>query len=262
VSDTNDLSASAVFKASSFLVIPVIDLMNGIVVRGVAGRRSSYKPVKSCLCDSHHPAEVLQAFRETFGLSVFYIADLDALEGVGVQWGLLESLCQPSLDLWVDAGVASANTTRRMADLLFATSEGSQLIIASEALRSMRDFAEVVSAIGPERVVFSLDLMQGRVRGQGDGVAGAEPVELIRRVAAVGVTRTIVLDVAGVGMRGGVPTLDLCRTLHIELPEVALFSGGGVQSQKDLLHLQDAGCSGALVATALHDGILTPDDVR
>lgn len=239
-----------------------MDLMNGIVVRGVAGRRSSYKPVTSCLCDSHDPADVLRTFRETFGSSVFYIADLDALEGFGVQWGLLESLCQPHIDLWVDAGVTSANITRRMADLLFDTSWGSQLIIASETLRSMRDFAEVVSAIGPERAIFSLDLMQGRVRGQGDGVAGADPVELVRRVAAAGVTRAIVLDVAGVGIRGGVPTLDLCRTLSIELPEVALFSGGGVQSKKDLWHLQDAGCSGALVATALHDGILTPDDVR
>ena len=93
-------------------------------------------------------------------------------------------------------------------------------------------------------------------------MAGVEPVELMRRIAAAGVTRTIVLDVAGVGMRRGVLTLELCRTLRVEHPEVALFSGGGVQSQKDLWHLKDAGCAGALVATALHDGVLTPDDVR
>jgi phosphoribosylformimino-5-aminoimidazole carboxamide ribotide isomerase len=262
VSETGDLSASEAPKTSSFIVIPVVDVMNGIVVRGVAGRRSSYKPVESCLCDSHDPAEVLQAFREWFGLRVYYIADLDALEGIGVQWALLESLCQPGIDLWVDAGFTSANSVRRMADLLFTASDGSRLIIASETLRSMRDFSEVVSAIGPERVVFSLDLMQGKVRGQGDGVAGVEPMELMRRIAAAGVTRTIVLDVAGVGMRRGVLTLELCRTLRVEHPEVALFSGGGVQSQKDLWHLKDAGCAGALVATALHDGVLTPDDVR
>ena len=236
--------------------------MQGNVVHGVAGRRTSYEPVNSCLCDSHQPVEVLQAFRARFGFRVFYIADLDALQGSGVQWALLASLCQPNIDLWVDAGVTSANSARRMADLLFASSCGSQLIIAAETLRSLRDFDEVVAAIGPERVVFSLDLVRGKVRGQGEGVVAAEPVDLIRRVAALGVRQTIVLDVAGVGLRGGVTTLDLCRTLKIEFPEVALYSGGGVRSRKDLVQLQDAGCAGALVATALHDGALTSDDIR
>ncbi len=262
MSDLNNLAASAGFEASSFVVIPVVDLMQGIVVRGVAGRRSRYGPVKSCFCDSHQPAEVLRAFRARFGLSLFYVADLDGLEGAGVQWEILESLCQPDIGLWIDAGVASVPAARRLADLLFAQSRSSRIIVASESLLSLGDLTEVVAAIGPERVVFSLDLMRGAVRGQGDGVVGAEPVALMRCVAAAGIRRAIVLDVAGVGMRRGVPTLELCRTLSSEFPEVALFSGGGVQSRADLLQLRDAGCAGALVATALHDGILTPDDVR
>jgi phosphoribosylformimino-5-aminoimidazole carboxamide ribotide isomerase len=42
------------------------------------------------------------------------------------------------------------------------------------------------------------------------------------------------------------------------LPDVAIYSGGGVRDNADLLALESAGAAGALVATALHDGRLTP----
>jgi phosphoribosylformimino-5-aminoimidazole carboxamide ribotide isomerase len=40
-----------------------------------------------------------------------------------------------------------------------------------------------------------------------------------------------------------------------------LLAGGGVRGYEDLARLADAGCDGALVATALHDGRLCAADV-
>ncbi len=70
-------------------VIPVLDIMGGVVVRGVAGRRSEYRPIESSLCSSCDPPVVARAIVERFGLAEFYIADLDAISGAEPAWNVL-----------------------------------------------------------------------------------------------------------------------------------------------------------------------------
>src|SRR5262245_46812912 len=60
-------------------IIPVLDLLNGVVVRGVAGERSNYRPVVSRLVDQPEPLAVARAFRAQLGLGLLYVADLDAI---------------------------------------------------------------------------------------------------------------------------------------------------------------------------------------
>ena len=62
-------------------VVPVLDLKDGIVVRGVGGRRDEYRPIVSRLTSSCQPLDVAEAFRDHFGLSELYLADLDAIAG-------------------------------------------------------------------------------------------------------------------------------------------------------------------------------------
>jgi phosphoribosylformimino-5-aminoimidazole carboxamide ribotide isomerase len=71
----------------------------------------------------------------------------------------------------------------------------------------------------------------------------------------------IVLDLAQVGVDAGISTLELCRHLHDTHPSVEIISGGGVRHVDDLTQLASAGCDAALVASALHDGRLTTDDI-
>ena len=44
-------------------VIPVIDILNGIVVHAVRGKRREYQPLQSILCKSVEPLEVAKAFK-------------------------------------------------------------------------------------------------------------------------------------------------------------------------------------------------------
>ena len=62
-------------------IIPVIDILNGVVVRGVAGKRSEYKPIVSRLTDRTDVLGVAEAFRQHFHVSRLYVADLDAILG-------------------------------------------------------------------------------------------------------------------------------------------------------------------------------------
>jgi phosphoribosylformimino-5-aminoimidazole carboxamide ribotide isomerase len=78
----------------------------------------------------------------------------------------------------------------------------------------------------------------------------------------VGFRRLLVLDLAAVGVNRG-PIGDLlCRELREAHPDIELITGGGVRDVEDLQRLASWGCDAALVASALHDGRLTADQVR
>ena len=46
------------------------------------------------------------------------------------------------------------------------------------------------------------------------------------------------------------------------MPGADIFVGGGIRHLDDLREVSGIGCAGALVATALHEGRLTPADVE
>jgi phosphoribosylformimino-5-aminoimidazole carboxamide ribotide isomerase len=69
-----------------------------------------------------------------------------------------------------------------------------------------------------------------------------------------------VLDLARVGAGDGLDTHLIARVRNAA-PGVSLLAGGGVRGLDDLMRLADAGCDGALVATALHNGRLGAADV-
>ncbi|HEU4402761.1 MAG TPA: HisA/HisF-related TIM barrel protein, partial [Candidatus Polarisedimenticolia bacterium] len=67
-------------------IIPVIDLRDGRAVRGPAGERAHYLPVKSRLLgtaasDLSDPVALLEAYRDRLRARTIYVADLDRIEG-------------------------------------------------------------------------------------------------------------------------------------------------------------------------------------
>ena len=83
---------------------------------------------------------------------------------------------------------------------------------------------------------------------------------MAERAAQAGAGAVIVLDLARVGTGTGLD-LALIGRVRDAVPGVTLLAGGGVRGPEDLARLADAGCDGALVATALHDGRLGPEDI-
>jgi phosphoribosylformimino-5-aminoimidazole carboxamide ribotide isomerase len=71
------------------------------------------------------------------------------------------------------------------------------------------------------------------------------------------VRRILLLDLARVGSRGGPAYLNLLGKLADQLPDVHFLSGGGVRSKDDLLLLAETKVRGVLMASALHDGVVT-----
>src|SRR5262245_15992385 len=139
------------------LLIPVIDLSKGQVVRGVAGRRHDYRPVVSRLTSSTEPLAVAHAFRNHFGLTDLYLADLDAIAGAPAAFAVYDTLHADGFRLWLDAGIRRPEDARPLADVgVGGLVAGLETLTGPEALRSL------CLLYGNERVIFSLDLKGGR----------------------------------------------------------------------------------------------------
>jgi phosphoribosylformimino-5-aminoimidazole carboxamide ribotide isomerase len=246
-------------------VIPVIDLMNGVVVRGVAGRRNEYRPIRSQLVADPQPQTAARAF-EHLGLGTVYVADLDAIQFMGEEatygTNAYQRIAEAGLRLWLDAGVGSPEAARRLRSALSSLGIEAEFVIGLESLESPRALAEMVSILGQQATIFSIDLHSGVPRTSISHWANADPVEIARQASSCGISRLIVLDLADVGMSAGTRSLDLCRKIRAALGSgVEVTAGGGVRGLTDLAALKAAGCDAALVASALHDGRLTRADL-
>jgi len=236
-------------------IIPVLDVQNGLVVRGVGGRRDTYRPIVSRLAPSATPAAVAGAFREHLGLSELYLADLDAIAGGTPATVLYEELIRTGGTLWVDAGVREVATAR-----LVAATGVERVVVGLETVRGPRELVRCCDELA-ERVVFSLDLKGGRLLGDTSPWRGSEAMTVADQAIGLGVRRLLILDLARVGEGQGTGTEDLCLALAARYPQVELAAGGGVRGLADLCRLRACGVSAALVASALHDGTLSRPDL-
>lgn len=232
-------------------VLPVIDLLGGVVVRAIAGQRSQYRPLKSQLTDGSSPVDVACALRSTFGFTSLYVADLDAILHRQPNWPVYHSLRDAGFELLVDAGVRDCEMALRLQDV------GVEPIVGLESCPSPGVLGEIV---GKSRggMTFSLDLKEGEPLLASDSSDWTtDPSEIARQAIARGVSRLIVLDLADVGTSNGGQTESLCRWLKAHYPQLFLICGGGVRGVDDLRKFQSIGASRVLVASALHDGRLT-----
>ncbi len=234
-------------------ILPVIDILRGQVVRGIAGRRESYQPIVSQLAPDARPASIGRALFEQ-GATDCYVADLDAIAGATPSWSTYHELIEIGLRLWIDAGCRNRAAAAALASFEYAETKLQRIIVGLESLESVDELETMRPMIGVERLVFSLDLQLGKPIMQ-PGVWPELSAETIaHRVIEAGVAGMIVLDLAAVGGYGGPATIGLCERLRAALPKLEIISGGGARNADDLRRFAAAGCDYALVASALHDG--------
>jgi phosphoribosylformimino-5-aminoimidazole carboxamide ribotide isomerase len=238
-------------------VIGVVDLLAGRAVHARAGRRQCYAPVSAiagCPIEPGDARALARAYVEQFGLTELYAADLDAILGGTPQDALIAAVARVNAPLWLDAGVSSAGGAQDALRLGAA-----RVVVGLETLPSYDALGRICATIGGNRVVFSLDLRDGEpivAKGERGGIPPGEPASVVAaRAAAAGAGGVIVLDLARVGTSRGLD-LDLIARVREAVPGLTLVAGGGVRGAGDLACLADAGCDGALVASALHDGRL------
>ncbi|HWA97671.1 MAG TPA: HisA/HisF-related TIM barrel protein [Pirellulales bacterium] len=241
-------------------IVPVIDLLGGHVVHAVAGRRREYRPIDSDLAGSAQPAAIAGAFVERFGFQTAYVADLDAIAGAEPAWSAYQEIAACGLQLWIDAGVGTPRRAEQFAEHGSAHQFLDRVVLGSESIAGLGALRELLNIIDRQRVIFSLDLLCGKLLGA--AWADYTPVEAARGAIEAGIQQMIVLDLGHVGTNRGIcSTVSELRPLALER-HLRLIAGGGVRSIVDLEFLAAMDVEAVLVASALHNGQLTGDDLR
>ncbi|HEV3440051.1 MAG TPA: HisA/HisF-related TIM barrel protein [Gemmata sp.] len=268
-------------------LIPVLDVMNGQVVRAVGGRRHGYRPLTSKLVQSTDPETVAMSLLDATGARELYVADLDALgsfQGLtplaidGRPFGAAKSAalgslffdpngvtvnsqgCKPlgrsrSVPIWLDGGFGSGHDIPDLSDLPFL-----RPVVGFETCPSPDYLRDCLESQSRSCLGFSIDLRDGELIGDW-GAWGLrderDALSLARMVVQMGCCHLIVLDLARVGTGTGCGTESLLQAIRVEYPEVELIAGGGIKSWEDIDRLGECGVDGVLVASALHDGRIT-----
>lgn len=245
-------------------VIPVLDLMIGQVVWARGGDRGRYAPVESNLTNSSKPLEVAKAMFGQTGCDCLYLADIDSFAGAVPSWDIYQTLAEAGFALWIDADWMTALQSEQHAPRIIelANQKKVDLIFSSETFSSTEQFSIIGELVNKNvQPIFSLDVNGPRVITKSETLSASSPLELVQRAYEQGVRTMIILDLKSIGTYQGSQMTDLIREISHELPDVTLVSGGGVSNAEDAQKLLSAGCQNVLVASAIYDCKLTPDEI-
>lgn len=231
-------------------VIPVLDLLNGVVVHAKKGARQSYQPIQSQLTSSHQPLDIVAALLDVYPFEQLYIADLDAIQKLGgtysSNYSVIADIQQryPTLKIWVDAGISNST------ELYFWNLSGVKLVIGSENFARLGNYL-VIKDLLQDHLMLSLDFMPQGYQG---------PIELLEK-PQYWPQEVIVMSLTNVGAGLGVNTA-LLHSIQQRAPQYRLYAAGGVRNLADLMQLKALGVAGALIATAIHRRAIGTQDIE
>jgi phosphoribosylformimino-5-aminoimidazole carboxamide ribotide isomerase len=215
-------------------LVLALDLMGGEVVHGAKGERAGYRPLRLPGLPSAGPGVVVSALSPRF----LYIADLDRIMKRGDHDEAIRGCARLVGRCYVDRGIRSPEE--------YLAGENLVNIVGTET--GGPDLGRYPGGL------LSVDVRDGKVIPGGE-----DPLEILALAGAWAFEGCILLNLGRVGTGSGLPP-DLGEIR--EACGKTLFYGGGVGSVEDLERLRDAGFDGAIVATAVHRGIIPLDWVR
>lgn len=204
----------------------VLDIKNRIAVHAERGERERYRPLeeKSYVVKTSDPISIVEALKPRF----LYVADLDRIAGTGDNLSTIESLAKRVEELIADCGFREVE---ELEGLRFKP------VLATETF----DITKI-----DRKCYVSLDFFDDFVDRSRRFKDFREAIEFLNTLDLDGV---IVLNVRRVG------TMNIDFELiskAVEVSENPVFAGGGISGFEDLEKLQEIGCKGALIATAIH----------
>ncbi len=223
-------------------IIPVIDLKNGIAVHAKQGRRERYEPLKSILCQSADLLDIIETLNSRFGFCLFYIADLNALMHEGDNNLLISRAITsfPRITFWIDSGYP-------LVDSGFRQHSNYVPVLGSESFRenNISDIKKFENAF-----ILSLDFSANEKMG----------AKSLFEADTLWPERIIIMSLAKVGSNQG-PDFEKLTSYSRRYPRKKIIAAGGIRHIGDLNALKRLGIDQTLIATALHSGNLTLDDI-
>jgi phosphoribosylformimino-5-aminoimidazole carboxamide ribotide isomerase len=230
------------------VIIPAIDLKNGLCVRLWQGRKSDVTVYND------DPVQVAREFLAA-GAEMIHVVDLDGAfsEAESPNRVVLRRIIDA-----VDAAIEFGGGVRSLDDVQQLCEVGvARVVLGTLAAESPSRLQDFVSTFG-SKICVGIDARDGRVMTRGwETETSLLAIDLARSVVECGVERIIYTDIARDGTLVG-PNIQ--QTLAVaEAANVRVTASGGVSSLDDIRRLHDTGdprVDSVIVGKALYEGKL------
>jgi phosphoribosylformimino-5-aminoimidazole carboxamide ribotide isomerase len=240
----------------SFIVIPAVDIKDGRCVRLLQGRAEDETVFYE------DPSEAALEW-ERRGAKYLHVVDLDgAFEGRPANESAIAKLLSAvSIPVEVGGGIRSSEWAER-----YLERGASRVVVGTRALTDTGWLAELVRALGPDKVVAGLDARSGIVAVEGWTKEGAATIEdAMEQLDRAGVKRIIHTEVATDGALEGPDMESLVRVTEAARgPDIRVIASGGVSSAEDISAIAGIGppVEGVIVGMALYTGAMTLEEAN
>jgi len=230
------------------LIIPAIDLRNGLVVRLFQGKFNCQKVY------SRDPLKVAKHWAKQ-GAQFLHVVDLD-----GASSGIIKNLSvireivhKVGVPLEFGGGVRSMET------ILSLLSLGVQRVVLGTRAANDAQFLKKARKKFGEKIIVSIDVLGTKVLTQGWNISASKTIlDFARELKEMGFKQLIYTDISKDGALSG-PNISGIKEL-LKATGLNVIASGGVSNLEDLLKLrklEKKGVVAAIVGKALYEGKFT-----
>jgi 1-(5-phosphoribosyl)-5-[(5-phosphoribosylamino)methylideneamino] imidazole-4-carboxamide isomerase/N-(5'phosphoribosyl)anthranilate isomerase len=235
---------------SKLILLPAVDVSNGLAVRLTRGRVDT---------DTEYgdPLDAARDFLDQ-GAEWLHLVDLDAAFGRGDNTDVLRRVVDElagSMAIQLSGGIRDEVSLNR------ALAAGVRRVNLGTAALANPAWVTSAIAVHGDRVAVGLDVRGSTLAARGTTDVGSDVFEALELLEAVGCSRYIVTDVDTDGAMSG-PNLQLLRDIASR-SNAPVIASGGIATLDDITAIRDLvdiGVEGAILGKALYAGAFTLRD--
>jgi len=230
-------------------IIPAIDLMNGQVVRlykGDPNQKTVY---------SDNPIEVAKKW-EANGADMLHLVDLDATLGRGSNLLIIKKILeQISIPIQVAGGLRDESTITDVSKI------SNRVVLGTLAFKDKSTLKKLLSNLGPEKVVISVDHIDGEIVIHGwQKQTGIKLIDAMQEFLAMGFSEFLLTNVSRDGTLQG-PDLEFLEQA-CQLDKSHVIASGGISNIKDIQDVKQKNAFGVILGKALYENKISIEEAK
>jgi len=230
-------------------VIPAIDLMNGQVVRlykGDPNQKTVY---------SDNPIEVAKKW-EANGADMLHLVDLDATLGRGSNLLIIKKILeQVSIPIQVAGGLRDESIITDVSKI------SNRIVLGTLAFKDKSTLKKLLSNLGPEKIVISVDHMDGEIVIHGwQKQTSIKLIDAMQEFLAMGFSEFLLTNVSRDGTLEG-PDLEFLEQA-CQLDKSHVIASGGISNIKDIQDVKQKNAFGVILGKALYENKISIEEAK
>lgn len=230
-------------------IIPAIDLMDGKVVRlykGDPNQKTVY---------SDDPVKIARQW-ESAGADILHLVDLDAALGKGSNLDVIKKILDTiSIPVEVAGGLRDKALVMRMAKL------SERLVLGTLAFKDKQLLQLLLSELGPEKIVISVDHKDGEIVIHGwQQNTGIQLIPAIKEFLEMGFTEFLLTNVSRDGTLEG-PDLEFLEQT-CAFSNANVIASGGISNANDITDVKEKNAFGVILGKALYENKISIEEAK